>query len=335
MYAIRQHTFGGPEVLQLEELPTPRPAAGEVLIVVTAACINHYDILSRRGISPGMPLPRIPGIDCTGVVLENASARADLPPGTPVVILGERMGNGGPGAYASHVCIDAEEVFPIPHGADPVAVACLGISYLTARYALCGGARTGRPQPAPGDTLLIQGVGGGVASAALQIACARGIRVIATTSSAAKARAARDLGAVAVVDYSTDDPVAGVRAAATALGEADGVDFVLNAVGGATVRQGLDCLRHGGTLLTIGTAYGRELTLDGYDFLCRELRLCGVNISFHTPHERYALLTDLCADIAAGRLAVLIDQRFPLAAAAAAHRHVEAHQHFGKVVLVP
>lgn len=323
MRAVRQHAFGGPEVLRLEALPMPEPGPGQVLIEVAAAAINHYDILSRRGINPDLPLPRIPGIDATGRVLRCEADRPDLAPGTPVVILGESMGNGGPGGYASHVCIDAEEVFPVPPGVDLDAVACLGISYLTAWYALHtrAGARAGQ-------TLYIPGVGGGVASAALQIAQGLGLRVLVSTGSAEKAAAALRLGATRAIDTRAEDPVEAVRAAT-----GGGADLVLNAVGGDTIQQGLSALRHGGRLLTIGTAAGREFRLDGYDFLCRELELVGVNISFHTPQERYALLLELCGQIQAGRLSVLIDRVFALEEAAEAHRYVEGRQHFGKVVL--
>lgn len=324
MRAIRHHRFGGPEVLACEALPTPEPAEGEVLLQVHAAAINHYDILSRRGINPDLPLPRIVGIDCAGRVVACKADRPDLAPGTPVVVLGESLGNGGPGAYASHVCVHADEVFPVPEGVDLTAVACLGISYLTAWYAL-----RGRAALAPGSTLLIQGVGGGVASAALQIAVALGLRVIATTSAPEKCRAAVALGAEAAIDYRAEDPVDAVRRLT------GGVDAVLNAVGGDTIAQGLASLRHGGRLLTIGTAYGRAFRLDGYDFLCRELEMVGVNISFHTPEQRYALLLQLCQEMTAGRLRVLIDRELPLERAAEAHALVEAHEHFGKVVLRP
>jgi NADPH2:quinone reductase len=319
MYAVRQHVFGGPEVLGWEELPTPEPGPGEVLLRVHSACINHYDILSRRGISPGMPLPRIVGIDCAGTVQRDG--RGLLAPGTPVVVLGESLGNGGPGAYGTHVCVRGHEVFALPSDLDLEQAACLGISWLTAWYAVV---RRGAVRP--GQILLIQGVGGGVASAALQIAVSRGIRVWATTSSAEKAAAATALGAERVLNYREVDVV-------SALGHS--ADVVLNAVGGDTIQQGCHCLKDGGRILSIGTAYGREFRLDGYDFLCRELSLVGVNISPHTPEQRFAMYQEVAEEIRSGRLRVLVDRRFPMADAAAAHAHVERHEHFGKVVLFP
>lgn len=325
MRAIRHHTFGGPDVLVEEELPTPEPEPGHVLLRVHAAALNHFDVLSRRGIFPDLPLPRIVGIDCTGFVERYDGPRADLRPGTPVVVLGERMGNGGPGAYATHVCIEDEEVFPVPDGVDLVAAACLGISYLTAFYALRrGGVK-------PGDTLLVPGVGGGVGGAALQLGRALGARVIGTSRGEEKCARARGLGAEACVDYATDDVPAAVRA----LTGGAGVDFVVNAVGGDTITEGLRCLRTDGTLLTIGTAYGRDFRFDGFDFLYRELRLVGVNITWRTPAERYAMFVEVCELIRSGRLTVPVDRELPLSDAVAAHRLLESHAHFGKIVLRP
>lgn len=321
MHAIRQHRFGGPEVLVWEELPTPRPGPDEVLVEVHAAAVNHFDILSREGILPTMPLPRIVGIDCTGAVQEDPSGR--LAPGTPVVILGERMGNGGPGAYATHVCVHGEEVFQVPEGMDLTQTAGLGISYLTAWHALVE-----RAQVQPGGVLLIQGVGGGVASAALQLGVALGLQVWATTSSDTKVARALELGAERAFNYQTQDVVAEVQA----LG---GAELILNAVGGDSIQQGLRALRTGGRLLSIGTAYGREFRLDGFDFLLRELTLLGVNISPKTAAQRFRMLCELGRLMAQGRLRVLIDRELPLSQAAEAHRLVSGHTHFGKVMLRP
>jgi NADPH:quinone reductase len=323
--AIRQHCFGEPEVLVYEDLETPLPKENEVLIQVRAAAVNHFDILSRRGIIPHLPLPRIVGIDCTGYVMAYHGNRTDLTVGQPVVILGERMGNGGPGAYATHVCIHEEEVFPLPPALDMVAAACLGISYLTAWHAL-----TERAQVQPGTLIFIPGVGGGVASAALQIALALGGRVMASSSSDQNCQRAVELGAEACFNYEHQNVAAEVRQLS-----GRGVDLVLNAVGAASLAQDLECLKHRGTLLTIGTAYGRQFNFDGFDFLLRELHLVGVNITPQTPSQRYQMLLKLSELMLVGKLHVLIDKTFDLSEAEAAHRLVETRQHFGKVVLLP
>jgi NADPH:quinone reductase len=331
MFAIRHHQFGTADTLQLDELPTPEPRENEVLVRVVAAAVNHFDILSRGGIIPEMPLPRIVGIDCSGVVERYSGTRTDIREGTPVVILGERMGNGRgehrPGAYATHVCIHEEEVFPVPEGIDMTTVACLGISYLTAWYAL-----TRRIALGAGATVLIQGIGGGVASAAFEIARALGAKVIATTSTESKRLRALELGAIAAFNYRTDQNILTIIRAMTS---GKGVDVVVNAVGGKTIQEGLHYLRNDGTLLTIGTAYGRDFQFDGFDFLLRELKLIGVDISPHTPHERYGMMLELMEYIRGGKLTVLVDKTFPLAEAAEAHRYVESHEQFGKVVLLP
>lgn len=325
MRAVRQHAYGGPDVLVCENLATPDPGPDEVLLRVHAACVNHFDILSRKGLR-ALPLPRIVGIDCTGVVEVAPASRPDLKPGTAVVVLGERMGNGGPGAYASHVCVHEEEVFPVPDGVDLDAAACLGISYLTAWYAL-----TRRSPPAPGATVLVPGAGGGVGGAALQVAGLLGHRVFATSSGPEKCAEAERYGAERCFDYVATDVVKAIREATVGRG----VDVVVNAVGGSTIAEGLACLALRGKLLTIGTAYGRDFSFDGFDFLFRELELVGVNITPATPAERYTMFLELCGHLRSGALRVPIAEVLPLDRAGDAHRLVEGRRHFGKVLLRP
>ncbi len=324
--AIRQTQFGGPEVLVLEELPIPQLAAEDVLIRVHAASINHFDVISRRGDFPGVPLPRIPGMDCSGYVEQYNGKRTDLSVGQPVVVLGTTLGNGGSGGYATHVCIDQEEVFPVPSGMDLTIATCLGMTYLTAWYAL--------KQRSPlqvGQILLIPGVGGGVGSAALQLAQALGIRVIATTSSAAKRQQALALGAEACFNYREQDVVQAVREWT----QGRGVDAVLDAVGGDSIQQGLNCLRKGGQLLSIGIVRGDRFTVDAIAFLSNEQHLLGVNVGQLTPGDRYQIFLQLVDLIQSGKLTVTIEHTFPLEKAAVAHALIESQEQFGKVVLLP
>ncbi|MEM9509437.1 MAG: zinc-binding dehydrogenase [Cyanobacteria bacterium P01_E01_bin.35] len=243
MKAIIQREFGQPEVLKLEELDTPQPKQNEVLIRVMAASVNHYDILSRRGDFPSVPLPRIVGMDCSGYIEQNNGDRTDLTIGQGVIVLGTSLGNGDSGGYATHVCVNQDEVFPIPEGLDLTIATCLAMTYLTAWYAL-----TERLQVETGQLLLIPGVGGGVASAALQIAKALGVRVIATTSSPTKQDQVLKLGAEACFNYKNADFIQEIKDWTGG----KGVDWVLDAVGGATIQQGLSCLSCRGTLASIG-----------------------------------------------------------------------------------
>ncbi len=325
MKAIRQATFGPPDVLTLDELPLPQPQPEMVLIRVHAASINRFDILSRQGNFPDMPLPRIVGMDCSGYVAEYNGARTDLPVGQPVVVLGTSLGNGGPGGYATHVCIDQAEVFPVPDGFDLTAATCLGMTYLTAWYALVERSRID-----PGQLLLIPGVGGGVASAALQIARALQIRVITTTSSPAKQQQALDLGAEACFNYREQN----VAQAVQAWTNGTGADFGLDAVGGDTIQQGLDCLSKRGTLISIGIVRGTQFCVDAVKFLSNEQTIIGVNAGQLTPAKRYEIFRKLVDLIQADQLSVLISRTFPLASAVAAHQFVESNEQFGKVVLL-
>ena len=323
--AIWQIQFGSPDVLTLEELPLPQPASEKVLIRVHAASINHFDLLSRRGDFPEIPLPRIVGMDCSGYVEHYQGNRTDLVIGQPVVVLGTTLGNGGAGGYATHVCVSQTEVFPVPEGIDLAVATCLSMTYLTAWYALVERASIGA-----GQLLLIPGVGGGVASAALQIAKAINIRVIATTSSDVKRQQAIAGGAEACFNYREQDVIQAVQDWT----HQHGVDVVLDAIGGTTIQQDLDCLAKRGTLLSIGIVRGKQFCVDAVKFLSQEQHLLGINVGQLTPIQRYEIFLKLVDLILAKKLEVLISRVFPLAQAADAHRFVESNEQFGKVVLI-
>ncbi|GAB4542105.1 MAG: quinone oxidoreductase [Pleurocapsa sp.] len=327
MKAIIQREFGQPEVLQLEELETFQPKPNEVLIRVVAASVNHYDILSRRGDFPDVPLPRIVGMDCSGYIEQYQGDRSDLAIGQAVVVLGTSLGNGGSGGYATHVCVNQEEVFPIPEGLDLSIATCLAMTYLTAWYVL-----TERLKVQAGQLLLIPGVGGGVASAALQIAQALGVRVIATTSSPVKQQQAKKMGAEACFNYKDADFITQIQDWT----KGRGVDFVLDAVGGATIQQGLSCLSHRGTLASIGIVRDSRFCIDAIAFLSQEQHLIGVNFGQNNPAQRYKIFLKLAELIKKGQLSTEINRYFPLAQAAEAHRYVETagSNRFGKVVLL-
>lgn len=323
--AIRQVQFGSPDVLTLDKLPLPQPAPEEVLIRVHAASINHFDLLSRRGDFPEIPLPRIVGMDCSGYVEQYAGSRTDLAIGQPVVVLGTTLGNGGAGGYATHVCIAQTEVFSVPEGMDLTAATCLGMTYLTAWYAL-----RERTSIQAGQLLMIPGVGGGVASAALQIARAIGVQVIATTSSEVKRQQAIELGAAACFNYRDQDIVQSIQDWT----HQQGVNVVLDVIGGSTIQQDLDCLAKRGTLLSLGIVRGTQFCVDAVKFLSQEQQLLGVNVGQLTPPQRHDIFLKLVPLIQSKKLEVLISRTFPLAQAADAHRFVESNEQFGKVVLL-
>jgi NADPH:quinone reductase len=327
MKAIIQRKLGKPDVLEYQELDTPQPQSNEVLIRVSAASVNHYDILSRRGDIPHITLPRIVGMDCSGYIEQYKGDRLDLTIGLPVVVLGTSLGNGNSGGYATHVCVTQDEVFPIPDGFDLTAATCLSMTYLTAWYAL-----TERLQVEADRLLLIPGVGGGVASAALQIAQALGVKVIGTTSSLVKQQQAIELGAIACFNYKKPNFIHKIKN----LTQGKGVNYVLDTVGGEAVRQGLSCLANGGTLASLGIVLDTKFCLDAIDFLTQEQHLIGVNFGKHTPIQRYKIFLQLSDLIKNQKLNVKIDRTFSLTQAAEAHSYVEEKKgdRFGKVVLL-
>ena len=266
-------------------------------------------------------------MDCSGYIEQHNGDRSDLTVGQPVIVLGTSLGNGDSGGYATHVCVNQDEVFPVPDGLDLTVATCLAMTYITAWYAL-----TERLQVEAGQLLLIPGVSGGVASAALQIAQALGVRVIATSSSPTKQQQALKMGAEACFNYKDADFIVQIQDWTGG----KGVNYVLDAVGGATIQQGLSCLSHRGTLASIGIVRDSSFCVDAIAFLSQEQHLIGVNVGQHTPAKRYEIFLYLAELIKVRRLTVEIDRIFPLSQAAQAHRYVETavSDRFGKVVLL-
>ena len=340
MKAVFFRRHGGNEVLEYGDWPDPRPGAGEVLVKIRAAAANHLDIFVRDGI-PGVPLPQVPGADGSGVVEELGAGVTGLTPGDRVLIqpglsdgtcefcrAGEQslcvefriVGEHLPGTFAEKVALPARNLFPIPESLSFERPAAFPLSYQTAWRMVIG-----RGGIQPGDTLLIHGVGGGVSWAALEIALLAGARVIATTSSAAKADEARQAGAELVVDYTAEDVGEAVRAHTAKRG----VDVVIDSVGEKTWMTSLKAVRRGGCIVTCGATTGPNPA--------EEIRLIywkGISILGSTmanDREFRALL----AAVASGRLVPRIDRVLPLSRAVEAYRLLEEGRQFGKILLVP
>src|SRR5438045_204774 len=205
MKAIRIHEDGGPEVLRYEEVADPVPAAGEVLVELRAASLNHLDVWIRKGL-PSVPKPRILGADGAGVIA-NTDERVVINPGIvgpdgKTHIVGETMN----GTHAELIAIPRDYVHPIPDGLSFEEAAAFPLVFMTAYRMLVTRARLQE-----GEWVLVWGIGGGVATAALTIGKALGARVAVTSSSDEKLARARELGADAAVNHETDDVVAAVK----------------------------------------------------------------------------------------------------------------------------
>lgn len=332
MNAVQLAETGPPEVLRLTTVPDPEPLPGEVLVELRASALNRRDVFVRKGIAPS-PLPVIPGSDGAGVVRALGEGARGVAEGDEVVIfpsLGWGGGEaapqpgfrilGGPddGTYAELIRIPAENVMPKPARLSWEEAAALPLGGLTAWRALISRARL-----RPGETVLVLGIGGGVATFALHIARAAGARVIVTSSSDEKLARAAELGAGAGVNYTEDGWVDAVRTLSDG-----GVDVVVDSVG-STWADSVNCLRPGGRLVVFGGTGGGKVELMVRPVTAGQVSILGTTMG--SPRDFAGLLTA----VEHQTWVPVIDSVRPLAEAADAHAREEAGEHFGKLVLVP
>lgn len=334
MKAIRLQQPGGPEQLRYEEVPTPAPGPGEVLIQLKAAALNRRDVWIRMGMQMADRLPLIPGSDGAGLVAQVGAGVGHVKVGEAVVInpslqWGDRedrpspsfkiLGGPDPGTYAEFIVVPAENVFPKPSPLSFEEAAAMPLASLTAWRAVIT-----RGQVRPGDRVLVLGIGGGVATFALQIARLAGATVIVTSSSEAKLERARELGADLAINYTSED---WEKIVLDRTG--GGADVVIDSVGKETWGKALRALRPGGRLVSFGATTGRETPVDIRHVFWNQLSILGTTMG--SPRE-FAAMLHLYE---AGRLKPVVDSVFPLRDAPAAHARMDAGQQFGKIVLVP
>ncbi len=315
MKAIRIHEDGGPEVLRYEDVPDPEPADGEVLIELRAASLNHLDIWIRKGL-PSVPKPRILGADGAGVIA-GTDERVVINPGIvsdgKTHIVGETMD----GTHAELIAIPRDFVHPIPGDLSFEEAAAFPLVFETAYRMLVHRARL-----QAGEWVLIWGIGGGVATAALSLAKALGAQVIVTSSSDAKLQQARELGADATVNHETDDVVAHVKEVT-----GGGAHVVVDDVGEATWKRTLDAARVEGRVVVCGATTGPNPPAALHRVWWKQLSILGSTMG--TPDD-FKGAYDL---IAAGKARPVVDMVFPLADARLAHDRLEAGEQLGKIVL--
>ena len=317
---------GGPEVLRPGERPDPVPGPGELLIEVAAAGVNRPDVLQRSGNYPPPPgASDIPGLEIAGRV---AACGADVTawrPGDEVCAL---VSGGG---YASRCVAPAVQCLPVPAGLDLIAAAALPETFFTVWTNVFE-----RGALQPGEIALFHGGTSGIGTTAIQLAVARGARVIATAGSEDKCRACVALGAEHAINYRTTDFVAAVLAHTAGRG----VDVILDIMGGSYVPRNLAALATDGRLVQIGLLEGEPLaSVDLRRVLGRRLTLTGSTLRARSVVEKGRLAAALRREVwpllESGRVRPLIAATFPLADAAAAHRLMESNTHIGKIVLVP
>jgi zinc-binding alcohol dehydrogenase/oxidoreductase len=323
MKAVVIHEDGGPEVLRYEDVPDPQPGPGEVVVAMRAASLNHLDVWTRMGL-PSVPKPRILGADGAGVVASLGAGVTGFEPGQPVVInpglehddaihvLGEHT----QGVHAELAAIPATNVYPLRDGVTIEEAAAFPLVFETAYRMLVTRARLQE-----GEWVLIWGIGGGVATAALVLARALGARTIVTSSSDEKLAKASALGADVAVNHETGDVVATVKQATGA-----GADVVVETVGEATWKRSLDAARPRGRVVVCGATSGPNPPAALHRLWWKQLDLLGSSMGTRADFEG-------AYDLVAAGAKPVIDSVFPLAEARAAHERLEAGEQFGKILL--
>lgn len=323
MKAIEIENGRGPaDALRLTTRALPAPGPGEIRIRVRAAGVNRPDIVQREGRYPPPPgASDILGLEVAGEVDAVGDGVSRWAVGDRVCAL---LGGGG---YAECAVVDARHALPIPDGLDFTQAAALPETAFTvfANVFEGGGLKAG-------ETLLIHGATSGIGVMAIQMAKAAGARVIATSRGAAKAEAARALGADVSLDATEHDLAAAIQ-------EAGGADVVLDMVGAAYAELNLNALKPGGRWVVIATLTGAKAEIDLMRIMLKRIVLTGSTLRSRPADEKARLAAAVEATVwpwvASGAVRAQVEATFPLAEADAAHAHLEAGAHVGKIVLLP
>jgi NADPH:quinone reductase-like Zn-dependent oxidoreductase len=339
--AIRIHAHGGIDQLRFEDAPDPKTTSlRDVIVKLEAAALNHIDLWVRMG-ATGMkiPMPHILGADGAGVIVEVGNAVKSVRTGDKVCLysftgcgecefclsdrdfmcirvrsLGERLD----GTYAQYIKVLPENCFPVPSYMTFAEAAAFPLVFVTLWRMLVTNARL-----QAGESLLIIGIGGGVASAALQVAKRIGARVIVTSGSDEKLERAKALGAEHGINHRRKNFAEEVQR----LTDNRGVDVVLDSVAGEIWQKSLHSLVHGGRLVTCGATAGSEPNDDVNTMVSKELRIYGSTLGSREDFRQLLSFLD------ATQIHPIIDRKFPLSEARDAQERMEEARQFGKILL--
>jgi NADPH2:quinone reductase len=318
--AIRVNAFGDPEGLRLEEVPTPRPGAGQVLVRMHAIGVNPVETYIRAGKYARLPaLPYTPGNDGAGVVEQVGSDVTEFKAGDRVYTAGSVSGT-----YAEVALCKTAQVHPLPVNVSFAQGAAMGTPYATAYRALFQ-----RAGAKPGETVLVHGASGGVGTAAVQLARARGLRVFGTAGSDEGRKLTREQGAHEVFDHRAPDHFEQIMKATSE----HGVDVIVELLANVNLGKDLTILAKGGRVVVIGSR--GQVEIDPRDTMQRDADIRGMVLPNTPPAELASIHAALVAGLENGTLRPVIGKEFPLADAAKAHRAVMQSGAFGKIVLVP
>lgn len=323
MRAIVVAAPGGPEQLHIEERNDPVAREGEVVVRVAGAGINRADLLQRQGFYPPPPgASDLLGLEASGVV-------ANVGPGVSTPSVGDRvmlLVEGG--AYAELVAVRAAQVVLVPDNIDLIDAGGVPEVFITAHDALF---TRGRLQD--GETVLIHGGGGGVGTAAIQLARQHDCRILVTAGSAEKIARCRALGADAGINYRTEDFVARTRE----LTDGRGADLVLDIMGASYLGKNMDAVATDGRIVVIGMQGGNQTEIDLGVMMRRRISLISTTLRARPAAQKAVIVAAFTADVvpalADGRLRPIIDRVLPLDEAGEAHRLMESGEVVGKIVL--
>ena len=314
---------GGPDVLELTEVPDPVAGPGEVVLQVTATAVNRADIMQRMGFYPPPPgTPSWPGLEASGTVIEVGDGVRGWSVGDRATAL---LTGGG---YAEQVAVPAGQLLPLPDGIGPVEAAALPETVCTvwSNVFMLAGLQ-------PGETFLVHGGSSGIGTTAIQLAKQVGARVAVTAGTPEKLARCAELGAEIGVNYRVQDFVEVIREATGG----HGTDVVLDNMGAKYLARNVDVLAPNGRLVVIGLQGGRRAELDLGTLLSKRAAVLATTLRGRPVEEKAAIVTSVVENVwplvTSGAVKPVIHATFPLEQAAQAHRLVESSQHIGKVLL--
>jgi NADPH2:quinone reductase len=310
--------------LVLSRRPVPKPGTGEVLVRVHAAGINRPDILQRRGLYPPPPgITDIPGLEISGTVVALGKSAGSIKKGAKICAL---VTGGG---YAEYCVVPAPQCLPIPKGLDWAEAAALPETFFTVwRNVFNIG------QLKKGESILVHGGASGIGTTAIQMAKSIGAKVFVTTGSEKKNASCKKLGAHVAINYKQQDFVTEIMKET----KDQGVDMILDMVGGDYIPRNLKALKTGGRHVSIAAQHGRKVEVDISLVMIKQLSLTGSTLRAQPVAVKGAIAKELKKKIwpliARKKIMPVIDRTYPLAESQAAHDYLDSGAHIGKVVLI-
>ncbi|MDX1710807.1 MAG: NAD(P)H-quinone oxidoreductase [Rhodovibrionaceae bacterium] len=325
MTAIEIPEPGGPEALKPGKRPVPEPGEGEILIKVAAAGVNRPDVMQRQGNYPPPPgASDIPGLEVAGTVAAAGPGASEWKVGDDVLAL---VTGGG---YAEYCVAPVGQVLPVPKGLDMVEAGGIPETFFTVWTNVFD---RGRLQP--GESLLVHGGSSGIGTTAIQVASALGARVVTTAGSAEKCAVCEDLGAVRAINYREEDFVEVVKDATGG----NGVDVVLDMVGGDYIQRNIAALAADGRLCYIAFLGGSKAEFDFLPMMLKRITISGSTLRARDTAFKADIARKLKERVwpllESGEVKVVVHKAFALENAAQAHELMESSKHIGKIILTP